>query len=105
MCEKARTRKYRHIKPVSVKSLKKHMHGAEELVQDRINSQLQGQKVGFGIDAWTGDGTHFIVVIAWTPKDKFLFCFSTLEDESDMRSDSIIDLLDDVLDTYAIDIS
>ncbi|KAG6970736.1 hypothetical protein JG687_00002448 [Phytophthora cactorum] len=57
------------------------------------------------LSSMPGRCTHFIVIIAWTPKDKFLLCFSTLEDESDMRSDSIIDLLDDVLDTYAIDIS
>ncbi|OWZ06336.1 hypothetical protein PHMEG_00021418 [Phytophthora megakarya] len=105
MCEKNKTRKYTSLKPGSVKSLKKHMNGVEKLVQDRIKSQLSGKQVGFGIDAWTEDGTHFIAIIAWTPEDKFLLCFTTLEDESDMSSNSIIDLLDDVLDTFAIDAS
>ncbi|OWZ09182.1 LOW QUALITY PROTEIN: hypothetical protein PHMEG_00018157 [Phytophthora megakarya] len=95
VCEKNKTRKYTSLKPVSVKSLKKHMNGVEKLVQDRIKSQLSGKQ----------DGKHFIDIIAWTPEDKFLLCFTTLEDESDMRSISIIDLLDDVSDTYAIDAS
>ncbi|ETP42338.1 hypothetical protein F442_10750 [Phytophthora nicotianae P10297] len=54
------------------------------------------------IDAWTEEGTHFVAVIGVTGADKYLLCFSTLTGESDMGSDVIIELLDDVLDTYEI---
>ncbi|ETL91008.1 hypothetical protein L917_10403 [Phytophthora nicotianae] len=74
LCEKVKTRKYTRLKP----------------------------KVGFAIDAWTEDGTHFVAGIGVTETDKYLLCFSTLTDESDMGSDAIIELLDDVLDTYEI---
>ncbi|ETI41492.1 hypothetical protein F443_13265 [Phytophthora nicotianae P1569] len=59
--------------------------------------------MGFAVDAWTEDGTPFVAIIAITSTDKFLLCFSTLPDESDMSADATIDLFDYVLDTYGID--
>ncbi|KAG1697248.1 hypothetical protein DVH05_016536 [Phytophthora capsici] len=102
MCEKVKTRKYTRLNRVSVKTLKKNMFGLEGVVQGRIKLRLRGKKVGFAIDAWTEDGTHFVAIIGVTEVDKYLLCFSTLTDESDMGSDAIIELLDDVLDTYEI---
>ncbi|ETM39531.1 hypothetical protein L914_14326, partial [Phytophthora nicotianae] len=93
---------YTRLNRVSVKTLKKNMFGLEGVVQGRIKLRLRGKKVGFAIDAWTEDGTHFVAVIGVTEIDKYLLCFSTLTDKSDMGSDAIIELLDDVLDTYEI---
>ncbi|OWZ04620.1 hypothetical protein PHMEG_00023448 [Phytophthora megakarya] len=64
MCEKNKTRKYTSVKPVSVKYLKTRINRVEKLVRDRIQSQLSGKQAGFGFDAWTEDGTHFIDIIA-----------------------------------------
>ncbi|KAE9341381.1 hypothetical protein PF008_g10647 [Phytophthora fragariae] len=102
-CEKPKTRKYSNLKPICAKTLKKYMLALEEVVQARIKAQLSGKHIGFLVDAWTEDGTHFVAIIAVTSNVKFLLCFSTLEDESDMGADSIIQLMDDVLDTYGID--
>ncbi|GMF11141.1 unnamed protein product [Phytophthora lilii] len=103
MCEKTKTRKYTHLKPLCVNTLKKHMFELESVVQASIKTRLQGKKLGFAVDAWTEDGTHFVAIIAITPSDKFLLCFSTLSNESDMSADATIDLFDYVLDTYGID--
>ncbi|ETL77627.1 hypothetical protein L917_21431, partial [Phytophthora nicotianae] len=102
MCEKVKTRKYTRLNRVSTKTLKKSMFGLESVVQGRIKLLLRGKKVGFAIDAWTEEGMHFVAVIGVTGADKYLLCFSTLTGESDMGSDVIIELLDDVLDTYEI---
>ncbi|POM78887.1 Hypothetical protein PHPALM_3533 [Phytophthora palmivora] len=100
MCEKVKTRKYTHLKPLSVQTLKKHMIGS---FKHGSSSDLRGKPLGFLIDSWSEDGIHFVAIIAVTPGNKFLLCCSTLEDESDMGADATIELLDDILDTYAID--
>ncbi|KAI9988753.1 hypothetical protein PInf_022288 [Phytophthora infestans] len=89
MCEKAKARKYTRSNRVSVKTLKKNMFGLESVVQGRIKLRLRGKKIGFAIDAWTEDGTNFVAVIGVTEDDKYLLCFLTLMDESDMGSDAI----------------
>ncbi|GMF16579.1 unnamed protein product [Phytophthora fragariaefolia] len=71
----------------------------------RLSVDLQhvGRKVCQGIAGarkLITDGTHFVAIIA---SNKFLLCCSTLEDESDLDADATIALLDDILDTYAID--
>ncbi|KAE9005350.1 hypothetical protein PR002_g16787 [Phytophthora rubi] len=102
-CEKPKTRKYSNLKPICAKTLKKYMLALEEVAQARIKAQLSGKRIRFLVDAWTEDGTHFVAIIAVTSKVKFLLCFSTLDDEADVGADSIIQLMDDVLDTYGID--
>lgn len=102
MCEKVKTRKYTHLKPISTKTLRKHMFALEELVQARVKKQFAGKQLGLLIDAWTEQGTHFLAVIAVSATDKTLLCFSTLENEANMSADSIIELLDDLLDNYEI---
>ncbi|ETK76374.1 hypothetical protein L915_17208 [Phytophthora nicotianae] len=103
MCEKIKTRKYTHLKPLSVNTLKNNMFELETVMQASIKTQLERKKMGFAVDAWKKDGTHFVAIIAITSTDKFLLCFSTLPDESDMSADATIDLFDYVLDTYGID--
>ncbi|ETL81404.1 hypothetical protein L917_18252 [Phytophthora nicotianae] len=102
MCEKVKTRKYTRLNQVSTKTLMKSMFGLESVVQGRITLLLRCKKVGFVIDAWTEEGTHFVAVIGVTGADRYRLCFSTLTGESDMGSDAIIELLDDVLDKYEI---
>ncbi|ETI36147.1 hypothetical protein F443_17671 [Phytophthora nicotianae P1569] len=103
MCEKIKTRKYTHLKPLSVNTLKNNMFELETVMQASIKTQLERKKMGFAVDAWKKDGTHFVAIIAITSTDKFLLCFSTLPDESDTNADATIDLFDYVLDTYGID--
>ncbi|KAJ0400828.1 hypothetical protein P43SY_008616 [Pythium insidiosum] len=94
MCEKPQTRKYTSLKPLASKALSKYMLAVKEVVQARIKEQLR-----LLIDAWTEDVTHFVAAIAVTSSAEFLMSFSTLEDEADMGADSMIQLLDDMLDT------
>ncbi|GLE06407.1 hypothetical protein PINS_up015654 [Pythium insidiosum] len=103
MCEKPKTRKYSSLKPLASTTLSKYMLAVEEVVQARIKEQLRGKSLGFLIDAWTEGGTHFVAAIAKKNIAKFLLSFSTLEDEADMGADSMIQLLDDMLDTYGIE--
>ncbi|RLN88695.1 hypothetical protein BBJ28_00021462 [Nothophytophthora sp. Chile5] len=103
MCEKVKTRKYTNLKPLTTTTLKKHMFALEEVVQATIKRRLEGEKLGFAVDAWTEDGTHFVAIIAITASEKYLLSFSTLSDESDMSSAAIIELFDFILDTYGVD--
>ncbi|ETP34084.1 hypothetical protein F442_17527 [Phytophthora nicotianae P10297] len=105
MCEKIKTRKYTHLKPLSVNTLKNNMFELETVMQASIKTQLERKKMGFAVDAWKKDGTHFVAIIAITSTDKFLLCFSTLPDESDMSADATIDLFDYVLDTERVAIA
>ena len=109
MCEKPRARKYSNLQDISTPTLKKYMFAVDEAVREQVKIHLKEQTVGLMLDAWTEDGTHFVGVIAVTPprvpidaRDSFLLAFRTREDEGDMGTDSIISLLDDVLDDYDI---
>ncbi|KAE9329242.1 hypothetical protein PF008_g15985 [Phytophthora fragariae] len=97
---KPKPRKYSTLNPICAKTLKKYMLALEEIVPARVKAQLSGQRTGFLVDTWTEDGTHFVAVAS---KVMFLLCFSSLEDEADTGADSIIQLMDDVLDTYGVD--
>lgn len=88
------------------RNLGTHSQKAHDGVQQRINECLNGKPIGLPIDAWKEDGNHFVAVVAVTPGDtsdssqRYLLYMSTLADESDMGSNSTIELLDDVLGTY-----
>ncbi|KAG6596088.1 uncharacterized protein IUM83_18618 [Phytophthora cinnamomi] len=103
MCEKLKTRNYTNRKRSSFKTIQKHMFALKDVVQDYVKKCLVCQKLGFAVDAWTEDGTHFVAIVAMTFTDKYLLSFSTLSDESDMSSDAIIERFDYVLDTYGND--
>ncbi|KAG6614712.1 uncharacterized protein IUM83_04201 [Phytophthora cinnamomi] len=78
------------------------MLALEDVVQGYVKKRLVDQKLGFAVDAWTEDGTHFVAYIAMTSADKYLVSFSKLSDESDLSSDTIIELFGYELDTYGI---
>ncbi|KAE9265288.1 hypothetical protein PF008_g31896 [Phytophthora fragariae] len=42
MCEKPKTRKYTHLAPLSVNTLKKHMFGLEDVVRGIVKQRLSG---------------------------------------------------------------
>ncbi|KAG3212957.1 hypothetical protein PC129_g16099 [Phytophthora cactorum] len=71
---------------------------SQVVVQASIKKRLSGKKVGFAIDTWTEDGTHFVAIIGITELEKILLRFAALENDAVISSDAIIDLLDDVLD-------
>ncbi|KAG3065378.1 hypothetical protein PI125_g23997 [Phytophthora idaei] len=80
MCEKVKARKY-----------------------TRLSAKLSGKKVGFAIDTWTDDGTHFVAIIGITKLGKILLRFTTLPNEANMSADAIIEVLGDVFDMYGIE--
>ncbi|KAG3080348.1 hypothetical protein PI125_g20462 [Phytophthora idaei] len=77
---------------------------SQVVVQASIKERLSGKKVGFAIDTWTEDGTHFVAIIGITELEKILLRFATLENDAVISSDAIIDLLDDVLDMYGTEV-
>ncbi|KAG2847664.1 hypothetical protein PC119_g18769 [Phytophthora cactorum] len=77
---------------------------SQVVVQASIKKRLSGKKVGFAIDTWTEDGTHFVAIIGITELEKILLRFAALENDAVISSDAIIDLLDDVLDMYGTEV-
>ncbi|DBA01382.1 TPA: hypothetical protein N0F65_007279 [Lagenidium giganteum] len=102
ICDKPRTRKNTNLKPIESATLFKYMNAQAQKVINVIKAQLAGQRLGLQLDGWTEVGTHYMAIIASKPAPKFISCFSSLEDESDMGADSIIELLGDMFDLFAI---
>lgn len=105
------SRRYSNLQPLGVHSFKRHLEAVEAAVVVRLREYLSRKSVGLLIDAWTEGGTHYAAVIAVTPSltgegksEKSLLCFSPFEDESDMTTSALIELLDYVLDTFQLDL-
>ncbi|DAZ97014.1 TPA: hypothetical protein N0F65_011929 [Lagenidium giganteum] len=103
ICEKPLTVNNTSLKPISTITLKKHLLAVERAVRDDVRALLHGKRLGILFDAWTEGGMHVVGVIAVTAVSPTMLCCSTLANGDDMGSDSMIDLLDSVLDAYGID--
>ncbi|DAZ98313.1 TPA: hypothetical protein N0F65_008899, partial [Lagenidium giganteum] len=104
-CEKRLATKNTSLQPICSKTLKRYREIFETSVQKRVAESLRDKVLGRILDAWTEAGTHFVAVFAIAPDEALLVVHHTLENEADMGSDSMMDLLDESLDQYGIDLA
>ncbi|DAZ98807.1 TPA: hypothetical protein N0F65_000963, partial [Lagenidium giganteum] len=111
-CEKRLTTNNTSLQPICSKALKRYLEIIETSVQKLIAERLRDKVLGLILDAGTEAGTHFDAVIAIAPDEanprscqRYLVCTAPLKIVADMGSDLMIDLLDDILDQYGIDLA
>ncbi|DBA04521.1 TPA: hypothetical protein N0F65_011069, partial [Lagenidium giganteum] len=91
------------LKWISTITVKKHLLAVERAVRYDVCALLHGKLLGLLFDAWTEGGMHVDGVIAVAALPNYELCCATLANGDDMGSDSMVNLLDSVLDAYAID--
>lgn len=98
------TKLYTNLKPITSKTLKKHMSQLVRRVETSIAAELP-ERFALMIDGWTKSATHFIALFACYPTDSdpgystVLLAFSPLCDETQLTAQAHYDFIAWVLDS------
>ena len=106
--EKAYTRQYSNLKPITRKTLMKYLTLVTKEVEGIIRKMLPNQ-FGLIFDGWTDNGKHFMAIFACysagSATERRLLAFSPLDDETDLSADSMRLLFEHTLSFYERDVS
>ncbi|KAJ0395211.1 hypothetical protein P43SY_004069 [Pythium insidiosum] len=90
---------------ISVPTFKKRLRVIVDLLKRRIADELDGEKYALVFDGFTDAAEHNLGVFIASPKALRFVAFSPFEDDASMTTADHIDFLDNVIDSFALDVA